>query len=469
VDAHPTWSPDGSEIAFISNRSGNNDIWKMPSAGGTATQITATGANEGAPDWSPDGTLIAYQSNAAGNNDIWTIPASGGTPAQITTDAGNDAQPDWSPSGTRIAFARIGDGIFIYSFPSTGADLAITKSVDTPFPNEGDTVVYTVELSNNSLAAAAGVAVTDILPAGVTFVSSTTTEGTYSSGTGVWTIGLVPSASSATLTITVTVDAGTGGQTVTNFASVTASDQPDPVSSNNVDSAAFTVQSADLAIVKTVDNAAPGEGTSIVYTVVLTNNGPFTGIGIQVTDVLPTGVTFVSATTTQGAYNDGTGLWTVGNMVASTVDTLSIAATVDVGTNGMTITNTASVTAVDQADPVPGNDSDSVDITVQTSTGTPILASLPTSYALGLSHPNPFRQATTIPFDLPVSGLARVSIWDVSGRLVKTMAEGEMAAGRYQPRWDGRDDAGRTVASGIYFVRFESGTFSDTRKIIRVR
>jgi uncharacterized repeat protein (TIGR01451 family) len=277
------------------------------------------------------------------------------------------------------------------------------------------------------------------------------------------------SSSSATLTITVTVDAGTGGQTITNIVSITASDQPDPVSGNNADSAGFTVQSADLAIVKTVDNPAPGEGTSITYTVVLTNNGPFTGIGIQVTDLLPTGVTFVSATTSQGAYNSGSGLWTVGNMVASTVDTLNITATVDAGTNGLTITNTASVTAVDQADPVPGNNSDSADITVQTSTGTPALASLPTSYTLGLSHPNPFRQATTIPFDLPVSGTARVSIWDVSGRLVRTVVEGEMAAGRYQPRWDGRDDAGRTVASGIYFVRFESGAFADTRKIIRVR
>jgi uncharacterized repeat protein (TIGR01451 family) len=463
---HPTWSPDGTQIAFISSRSGNNDIWVIPATGGTATQVTTHTGNDGACDWSPDGTTLAFQSNRSGNNDIWTIPATGGTATQITTAVGNDNQPDWSPSGLKIAFARQGNGLFVYSFPSLGSDLEVTKTVDVSFPNEGGTITYTVVVANNGPETATGVELTDALPTGVTYVSSTTTQGTYSDATGVWTVGSVSTSASATLTLTVTVDAGTGGSTITNIASITASDLIDTVPANNSDSADITVQSADLGVTKTVDDSTPNEGGTIVYTIALVNNGPFTAIGIEVTDALPTGVTYVSSTTTQGTYDDGTGVWSVGNMVTATNDTLFITATTDSGTGGSVITNTATITASNQADTNPTNDSDSVDITVQAATGAPVLGFIPTTYSLDHGRPNPFREVTTIPFNIPKQGTASLSIWDVTGRLVVNR---EVAPGRYQPEWDGRDESGRRVAAGLYFVRLHSGSFSATRKIIRLK
>ena len=72
-------------------------------------------------------------------------------------------------------------------------------------------------------------------------------------------------------TITATVDAGTAGTTITNTASVTASDQADTNAANDSDSADVTVTAIDLAVTKTVDDAAPDEGGTIVYTVALTN------------------------------------------------------------------------------------------------------------------------------------------------------------------------------------------------------
>jgi uncharacterized repeat protein (TIGR01451 family) len=469
AESHPTWSPDGTQIAYQSNASGNWDIWVIPATGGTATQITTDAGTDTAPDWSPDGTQIVFQSTRSGNNDIWVIPATGGTATQITTDPGNDNFPTWSPDGTKIAFSRA--GIWVFSFPTMpGADLAVSKSVDDPAPGEGDTINYTVVVSNNGPSAATGVEVTDLLPTGVTYSSSLPTQGSYVVGTGTWFVGSIPNGGSATLTLTATVDLGTSGSTITNTAAITASDQDDNNPSNDSDSADITVggMAADLAIVKTVDDPTPPEGDTIDYTIVLTNNGPDQATNIEVTDVLPTGVTYVSYSATQGSYASGTGIWSVTSLANAASATLTLTATVDMGTGGSTITNTATVTALDQTDGNSANDSDSVDIQVQ-STGAPVLTFVPKTYSLEQGRPNPFRERTTIQFDIPTPGRATLSVWDVTGRLVCTIVDGEVAAGRYQHSWDGRDRTGRHVASGIYFVRLQSGTFSATQKVIRVR
>ena len=74
-----------------------------------------------------------------------------------------------------------------------------------------------------------------------------------------------------------------------------------------------------------------------------------------------------------------------------------------------------------------------------------------------------------IPFDIPNAGRAQLTIWDIRGRLVKSLVDSEVAPGRYQPVWDGRDDNGRRVAAGIYFVRLQSGKFSASGKVVRLR
>ncbi|MBZ0270213.1 SMP-30/gluconolactonase/LRE family protein, partial [bacterium] len=99
----------------------------------------------------------------------------------------------------------------------------------------------------------------------------------------------------------------------------------------------------------------------------------------------------------------------------------------------------------------------------------PIAIALPAVFALKAPRPSPFRTRTTIAFDVPVNGRASVSIYDVSGRLVRSLVNGEMAAGSYEPSWDGTDDSRRTVVPGVYFVRMESGGFDATRKLVRLR
>ncbi len=119
---------------------------------------------------------------------------------------------------------------------------------------------------------------------------------------------------------------------------------------------------ADLAVTKGVDDPTPVEGSTITYTVTVTNNGPATATVIQIADALPLGVTYVSDTPTQGSYDSISGDWIVGSLANSASATLTIQATVDAGTAGSTITNTASVSFLSQSDPNASNDSDSVDI-----------------------------------------------------------------------------------------------------------
>jgi len=289
---------------------------------------------------------------------------------------------------------KSGSPVYWVSFTGAAfADLQVTKNVDDPNPDEGQTITYTVQVSNAGPQDATGVEVTDALPSGVTFVSASATHGTYSSGTGIWTVGNLPNGSSETLTITATVDAGTAGQLITNTATVTASDQQDPVPGNNSDSADITVTAVDVAVTKTVDDPAPLEGGTIVYTVVVDNAGPDVATGVEVTDVLPVGVTFVSAVATQGTYVSVTGVWAVGTVAVGSPDTLQITATVDSGTAGQLITNTATLTAVDQADTNPANDADSADITVA-SPGAPTLSSQDDQYLFVGDAPTPIIRFT---------------------------------------------------------------------------
>ncbi|NIM20224.1 MAG: DUF11 domain-containing protein [Candidatus Latescibacteria bacterium] len=245
-----------------------------------------------------------------------------------------------------------------------GADLEISKIVDNPSPSVGDTLTYTIKLASLGPDTATGIEVSDLLPAGITYQSDTTSQGSYVSATGVWAVGTLASSDSATLLLTATVNPGTGASTITNIATILGADQADPDTTNNIASFDIVVQSSDLEIVKSADVTMPYEGDSLNYTVMLINNGPDTAAVIEVTDLLPQGVTYHSDTTSQGAYVSGTGIWTVGVLAGADTATLIITATVDSGTVDSMITNIASISNVDQEDPNTINNSDSVEVTV---------------------------------------------------------------------------------------------------------
>ncbi|MFH1068655.1 MAG: FlgD immunoglobulin-like domain containing protein [Candidatus Glassbacteria bacterium] len=99
-------------------------------------------------------------------------------------------------------------------------------------------------------------------------------------------------------------------------------------------------------------------------------------------------------------------------------------------------------------------------------------ASLPKAFALAQNHPNPFNPSTTINYQIPDDvGSINISlnVYDIRGRLVRTLAEGLKGAGSYSTFWDGTDNSGRQVGSGVYFYRFSSSKFNATRKMILLK
>ena len=130
-----------------------------------------------------------------------------------------------------------------FVLPASGGDLGLTKTVSNPRPNVGDTVTFTVTLTNPGPLAASGVVVTDALPSGLAYVSSTTTAGSYNPNTGTWAVGSVAAGATATLTISAGV---TGCTPVVNTARIAATRPPDPNPANDTASVTVTPLNADL-------------------------------------------------------------------------------------------------------------------------------------------------------------------------------------------------------------------------------
>ncbi len=224
---------------------------------------------------------------------------------------------------------------------------------------------------------------------------------------------------------------------------------------------------ADFQVSKSVDVANPGEGDPVVYTVTLTNGGPSDGTGIQLTDVLPEGVTYASHTADLGTYEVGEGLWSVGPLAYDEVATLAIVATVDGGTAGSTIVNTVAVTASDQLDPETDKKSASAEVMVRFPTDAPEV--LPAIFSLGNCHPNPFNPSTTIDFSIAVQAAVNLSIFSVDGRLVAVLVNEVLPSGQFTATWDGRDSSGRIVASGMYIYSLSAGDFFSTKSMVLVK
>jgi len=129
-DTSPVWSPDGTKIAFNSNRvTGHPDIWIMDSHGTGIVQLTK-GPNDSSPAWSPDGTKIAFQRRFSYTNfEIVVITADAITEKQLTHNGVASSDPAWSPDGNKIAFSNNKDGapnIYVMDSATGTGQMALT-------------------------------------------------------------------------------------------------------------------------------------------------------------------------------------------------------------------------------------------------------------------------------------------------------------------------------------------------------
>lgn len=94
---------------------------------------------------------------------------------------------------------------------------------------------------------------------------------------------------------------------------------------------------------------------------------------------------------------------------------------------------------------------------------------LPKAFALSQNYPNPFNPSTTIQYDLPEAGHVQIRVFNIRGNVVATLVNGEEEAGVHVVQWDGREESGRTVSSGVYFYRMETASFSRIRKMVLLK
>jgi len=354
-----------------------NDGTSTATPGGSTT-YTITASNSAGPS---NTTATVADTFPASLTCTWTCAGAGGGTC-TAAGAGNISDAATLPVGGSVTYTAAcsisasATGSLVNTATVTGAasdptpgnnsstdtdtlvgssDIAIAKSVNNASPGLSTNVIFTVTATNNGPSNATGVAVNDLLPVGLAFVSATASTGSYSNVTGLWTIGPLANGASATLSITATVNRT---QSMVNQASKSAAGEVDAKGANNTAVVRLNgTPLIDIQVSESVDDDTPAISQNVIFTVTAKNNGPATATGVVLTSNLPAGLSHVSNTPSQGTYAPGPGTWSVGTLASGASATLSLTMTNTVST---TVVQTFTKTAATEQDLVAGNDAASV-------------------------------------------------------------------------------------------------------------
>jgi uncharacterized repeat protein (TIGR01451 family) len=262
------------------------------------------------------------------------------------------------------------DGVNFFS----KADLRLTKTGSPAAVIAGENITHTIVVSNLGPSMATGVVVKDNLPAELTMISATPSVGQCIPGTPgnpalplTCSLGNIISGGGATITVVSKVKTNTPSDTVLSNGAVVSGTSADPDNGNNSQTAITPVITrADLAIAKTSDAATYKPNTTITYRVRVTNNGSSDAQNVEVVDTLPEmkQAVYVSNTNPGGCIFQAPKSLTcsLGTMPAATIKEffikMSVKGTQDVVTNSATVASTTT-------DPVAGNNTASVNVTVK--------------------------------------------------------------------------------------------------------
>ena len=327
------------------------------------------------------------------------------------------------------------------------ADLAVLKTGPAA-ASAGQDVSYTITVRNNGPSTASSVTLTDVLPAGTTFVSLNQTTGTPfacttpavgAPGTVTCTVAsLAPST--ATFTLVIHTSPSASG-TLANTATV-ASSTTDPLPPNNSSTAPTTIgANADLSVTKTGPATAIA-GSNVSYDVTVTNAGPSDAVSVTLTDDIASGATFVSATQNSGpTFNCSGSTCTIATLPTGASATFTFTFTIE-PTTVAPVTNTATASST-TPDPVPANDSDSVTTAVaagptdlrisKAASATNALPQSNVTYTIVVTNDGPSTSVDTVVTDVLPPGSTLISSTSTqggcSGTATVTCTVGEIAPG----------------------------------------
>ena len=225
-------------------------------------------------NWSASTWSLSKLVSGATERLFVTVTVDAGTAGQIITNTLSNTQDQLD---NNASLDDLEETIVV-----TAADLITVKSVDNTTPAEGETITYSISVSNNGTSDATGVSLVDILPNGLAY-SGDNSSGQYNSATGVWTIGALANGATTSLLIQAVVESGTAGSTIVNTTTAAIADQADPTTNGDVlEATVYVDNETDIVLSKTVNNNTPNEGEDVVYTIIVENKGTITATNVQV-------------------------------------------------------------------------------------------------------------------------------------------------------------------------------------------
>ena len=304
----------------------------------------------------------------------------------------DSATASGTPPGSQTP---VTSGSSTFSVSALFAAVTLTKSASTLTPEAHTNDTFTLTASNAGPSSSGAVVVTDVLPAGLAYVSSTAATGTVviSGQTVTWTIPNLgsPVGAQSTLSIVVSVNTTAAVSNTATFTQTAFNGSGGHTGSSNT--VTLTPTYAVIALSKTVSNHSPLVGSDVTYTITVKNEGPGTSEGVSVTDPLPSGLSFVSANesvgqvTTEGAGGT-TVAWQVGTLANQASEVLHVVARVTASAG--TIVNTAKVVS-STFDPNGQVETAAATATVAAASAT--TSASPTTVSLPHSGPLPFTGA----------------------------------------------------------------------------
>ena len=433
IDTQPAWSPDGSWIAFSSNRESPEefDIFAMNADGSNAVNLTGTPGDDGEPAWSPDGSQIAFSSNReGGSSQIFVMAADGSNPVNLTPD-GDGAYPAWSPDGTKLAFVSAREGpLKIFAMAADGGNPVALSRGATGFDRspawspDGRKIAYVEVRSILGQGEIVVVNADGSDPVRLTLGSNNQIPRWLPAGGSPPLVELNKDASSALFEARSALELKTEGAWMATWVPAA------PMSPIGYDSLHFFFHPGDAML--------PEQGWLKVR------------VGEGLLDLrTEMGVDFssriwqeVSLPLSAFALNPDRPIEVV-RLLGKLEGTAYLA---DVRL--VAVAGEAPITAVVE---------ERVKERLQ-------------HFALEQNFPNPFNPETTIRFALVQGEKIELAVYNLVGQKVATLAADVRQAGTYVLRWDGRDDAGRQLASGVYLYRLQAGRgMVETRKLVLVR
>jgi uncharacterized repeat protein (TIGR01451 family) len=340
----------------------NNGLESAQNVRVTATLPAGTSFVSGTPACAVAGEVVtcALGTMASGTQQTVTLVLAVGnglagtsitSKAQVRADTADPDSTDNAASATTQVRALAG-----LSVTSTGTAAAFG----------GDALAYTVVVRNAGPDAADAVVLADTLPGDLTAATFTTSAGTCSLASGTLTcqLGTLAAGGSATVNIAGTLSATTAATSASNTASVTSSTDDSTTADNSATTTTAVTPLADLTVSTLTGPATAFPGTTLTYTITVSNLGPGPGHAL-LADPLPADTTLVGVTTTAGSCTGGVVVsCDLGTLASGGSATVTVTVLLSASSNATSLTNTATVSAAGGNDRTPADDSASATTTV---------------------------------------------------------------------------------------------------------